>query len=414
MTDTAPALPSLLEGVRIIDTSSVLFGPYATQWLGDLGADVVKVEGLDGDNTRHIGPARHAGMGAVFFGANRNKRSIAVDMKHPEGRRIMLDLCADADVFVTNIRRLAVQRLGLGYAALAAHKPGLIYAHAVGYRQGGPYEDAPAFDDTIQAISGLAALQGTVSGEPTYVASAVADKVSGLTLALAIVAALRHRDRSGEGQYIEVPMFETVVAFNLVEHQYGRVFDPPTGPAVYPRVVSPHRRPYATTDGHVAVMPYTDAHWRKFFALIGQPELAQDSRFSGIGARTRHIDALYALVAVAMAGRSTRDWLLALGQAEVPAVAVQSTEDLFDDEHLRATDFFRAQQHPSEGAIVQVSPPVHFSRTPARLHRHAPRLGEHSQEILRGLGYAEDRIASLVAQGAVSLAPDEPDEPAGG
>lgn len=408
MTDTAPAMPSLLEGVTIIDTSSVLFGPYATQWLGDLGADVIKVEGLDGDNSRQVGPARHAGMGAVFLASNRNKRSIAVDLKHPEGRRIVVDLCAAADVFVTNIRRQAVQRLGLAYADLAAHNPGLIYANAVGYGQGGPHEDAPAFDDTIQAISGLAALQGTVSGEPTYVAGAVADKVSGLTLALAIVAALRHRDRSGQGQQIEVPMFETLVAFNLVEHQYGRVFDPPIGPSVYPRVVSPHRRPYATTDGHVAVMPYTDAHWRKFFALIGQPELAQDPRFSGLAARTRHIDALYALVAQAMAGRSTHHWLQALGQAEVPAVPVQSTEDLFDDVHLQATGFFQPQWHPSEGAIVQVSPPVRFSRTPATLHRHAPRLGEHSREILRGLGYADDRIASLAAQGAVSLASDEP------
>lgn len=392
---------SLLAGVRIVDTSSVLFGPYATQVLGDLGADVIKVESFAGDNTRHIGPARHEGMSAVFMGCNRNKRSIAVDLKHPEGRQIALDLSASADVFVTNIRRQAVERLGLGYADVAARNKAIVYCNAVGYSEGGPYENEPAFDDTIQAMSGLAALQGVNSGEPCFVTSAVADKISGLMLALAIVAALRHRDRSGEGQQVEVPMFETMVAFNLVEHLYGRVFDPPMGTAVYPRVVSRNRRPHRTTDGHIAVMPYTDDHWRKFFEVMGRPELATDHRFATIGARTRNIDELYSIVATAMGTRSLAEWLAQLRSVQVPAVSVKTTDELFDDPHLRATGFFEMHDHPTEGRIMSVGFPVRFSRTPVRTEHEAPRLGQHTKEILLSLGYSHEQIEALIRHGAI-------------
>ena len=403
MSISADAPPAgLLSGVRIVDTSSVLFGPYSTQLLGDLGADVIKVEALEGDSVRNIGTSRNPGMAPGFLNANRNKRSIAVDLKHPEGRRIVLDLCRESDIFVTNIRRKAVERLGLAYGDVAGVNRSIVYAKAVGFGEGGPYDGEPAFDDTIQAISGVAAFQSVAAGKPAYVANAIADKVSGLTLALSMVAALRHRDLTGQGQELEVPMFETLAAFTMIEHLYGRTYEPPLGEALYPRLVSQHRRPFATSDGLIAVMPHTDAHWASFFAVIGRPELAQDERFTKIDARTRNIETLYALMAEALTTRSTAQWLIDLRQAGVPAVRINSGNDLLQDPHLNAVGFFQHLEHPSEGTLLTMSPPVRYSRTPAAIRRLAPRLGEHSRDILQTvIGYDAARIEALVAGGVV-------------
>lgn len=404
-----PLPPGALDGVRVIDMSSVLFGPYCTQWLGDMGADVIKVEGLEGDSTRNTGPARHPGMAAVFLGNNRNKRSIAIDVKRPEGREVVRSLLASADVFVTNVRPKAVQRLGLDYASVREANPRLVYCKAVGYGQDGPYAAYPAFDDTIQAMSGSAALQAEFAGEPQYIGAAVADKASGVMLALAIVTALRHAERTGQGQEVEVPMFESMVSFNLVEHLYGSTFVPPLSGPRYPRVVSKYRRPYRTRDGYLAVVPYNDAQWTKFFSLIGKPGLMEEPRFSTMAERTRNIDALYELLAGEIAGRTSAEWLELLRQADIPAVPVKTLAELVeDDPHLKQTGFFRQVDHPTEGRIVQTSPPLRMPASPLGLRRHAPLLGEHTVEILREMGRSRTEIEALLASGALKAGSAQP------
>lgn len=392
-----------LAGIKVLDMTTVLFGPYATMLLGDMGAAVVKLETLEGDSTRSTGPGRNPGMAGVFMNVNRNKRSIAVDLKRAAGKAIALELMADTDVFVTNVRRKAVERLGLGYAEVASTNPGIIYCNAVGYGAGGPYEDYPAFDDTIQAISGLASFQGIYAEKPQLVASAMADKACGLMLALAIVAAIRHRDVSGRGQQVEVPMFETMVSFNLVEHLFGRVFEPPLGDAVYPRVVSKFRRPYRSRDGYLMVLPYNDGQWQRFFGLIGKPALAADERFVSMAARTRNIDALYELLDDAIGARSNKEWLEGLRALDIPVVPVKSGAELVDDEHLRAVGFWRHETHPSEGEILSMQPPIRMSASPLGVSRPAPRLGGDSADILRDLGYDEAAVAALVAGGVLRV-----------
>jgi crotonobetainyl-CoA:carnitine CoA-transferase CaiB-like acyl-CoA transferase len=390
-----------LAGIRVIDCTSILFGPYCTQLLGDMGADVIKVEGPEGDTIRDAGTGRSPGMSGVFVNTNRNKRSIVVDMKTAESKAIMADLLKTADVFVSNIRRKGLGRLGLDHESLRESHPRLIHCSATGYGRGGPYEDKPAFDDTIQAISGLASLQTAFCGEPRYVASAVADKISGLTLALAIVAAIRHRDVTGETQQVEVSMFETMVAFNMLEHLSGLAFDPPTGPAVYPRTVSPHRRPYRTADGYLAVMPYNDGHWQRFFKLIGQPKLASDPRFESMSSRTKNVDALYGMVADEMRKHSTAYWQQALLEQDIPVVPVKKPEELLTDEHLLARGFIQRVQHPTEGGMVTMASPMELSVSPLSVNRLAPNLGEHTEEILEGLGYGRARIDALIEGGSI-------------
>jgi crotonobetainyl-CoA:carnitine CoA-transferase CaiB-like acyl-CoA transferase len=403
--------PGALDGVRVVDMTTVLFGPYCTMWLGDMGADVIKVETLEGDSTRTTGPARHPGMAAVFLGTNRNKRSIALDAKRPEGREVLLSLIATANVFVTNVRPNAIRRLGLDYESVRASNPGLVYCKAVGYGQDGPYAAYPAFDDTIQAMSGSAALQAEFAGEPQYIGSAVADKASGVFLALATVAALRHAERTGQGQEVEMPMFEAMVSFNLVEHLYGSTYVPPLGEPRYPRVVSKFRRPYKTRDGYLAVVPYNDGQWTKFFDLIGRPELMREPRFSTMAERTRNIDALYELLADEIATRTSAQWLELLRRADIPAVPVKTLAELVsDDPHLKQTGFFREVEHPTEGRIVQPASPLRLPASPLGLRRHAPALGEHTVDILRELGRSPQEIERLLASGAFKAMQKEHDE----
>lgn len=390
-----------LSGLRVVDLTSVLFGPYCTQLLGDLGADVIKVESFEGDTIRYAGTARHDAMSGVFMNTNRNKRSLAIAIKTREGREILDRLLAQADVFVTNIRRKSLVRLRLDAASLAPVFPSLIHCSATGYGAGGKYEDEPAFDDTIQAMSGLASLQKAFCDEPRYVASAVADKISGLMLALGITAAIRHRDVTGVAQSVDVPMFETMVAFNMVEHLSGAVFDPSVGPMVYPRTISPHRRPYRTQDGYLAVMPYTDRHWSSFFKIIGQQQLADDSRFHSITARTENIDELYRLLADEIAKSSTEWWLENLKKHDIPVVKVLSPEDLLKDEHLLRTGFIRRDPHPTEGIVVGFDSPIRFSESPVQVRRLAPNLGQHSAEILQDLGYNQADIDAFSGTGVI-------------
>lgn len=372
-----------LKDVRVLDLTSVTMGPYATQILGDMGADVIKIEPQAGDVFRHISPCVHEGMGAAFLNLNRNKRSAVLDLKTEAGREALLALVKDADVLVFNVRPQSMQKLGLDYATLAAINPRLIYCGAYGFSERGPYAGRPAFDDIVQAMSGAAALQGHGSEDgPAYMNTILADKVAGLTIAYSVSMALFERERSGQGQAIEVPMFETVVSFLMTEHLAGQTFSPARGPAGYDRVLSEHRRPYRTKDGYIGLLPYTDAQWRRFFEVAGCAHYADDPRFDKTATRSRHIDTLYALVKEIVAQRGTDEWVDVFSAADLPVTRVLRPEELLDDEHLRATGFFRDDVHPTEGALKTISIPVTFSRTPGKVRRLAPNLGEHTEEVL--------------------------------
>lgn len=390
-----------LEGIRIVDLTSVVFGPYATRTMGEMGADIIKVESLEGDTLRGVEPARSPGMGANFLNINRNKRSLALDLKRDDARQALLDVAAGADVFVHSLRPKAIARLGLTYADVSAVNPGIVYCNAWGFGQGGPYADVPAYDDIIQAMSGIADLNAITGGEPAYASQVVADKTSSLMLMSAITAALLHRERSGEGQEIEVPMFETLVSYSLVEHLNGESFVPPASPVGYDRVLSPFRRPYATADGHVAVLPYTTKQWQAFFEAAGRPEMHDDPMVVDPAVRSRSIDKLYAMLAEIMPERTTEEWMAAFGKADIPAMPVTRLADLQQDPQLTQQDFFVEYDHPSEGRLRATTPPVRFAKTPAEtLRRHPPKLGEHSRQILLEAGLSDTDIDALIASGA--------------
>ena len=374
-----------LNGVRILDLSTVVLGPYASQILADYGADVIKIEAPEGDSTRRTGPSTEDGMGAIFLGVNRGKRSIVLDLKTPQGQEVLLKLVDTADVLMHSIRPQKLVQIGLDPVALRARNPRLVYVGLHGFAQDGPYGGMPAYDDIIQGMSGCAALMERQTGAPQYYPTIAADKTSGLVAAHAILAALFMRERTGEGSYVEVPMLESMVAFNLVEHFYGQHFEPPLAGPGYPRLLNRWRRPYRTTDGHVCAMPYTDAHWCRFFIEAGAPELVLDDRFTDISARTRNIEKLYELAAQFIAGRSTATWLEIFNRLEIPASRMNRLEDLPQDEHLSATGFFETLRDPMMGTLKFPGVPVKFDhvRPPVRM---APRLGEHTAELLAELG----------------------------
>jgi len=401
-----------LAGVRIVDLTTVLMGPYASQILGDYGADVIKVEAPGGDGVRGIGPARHPGMGSPFLNANRNKRSIVLDLKLAAGREVLLELAAGADVLLYNVRPQAMARLGLAYADVAAVNPGIVYAGVFGYGQSGPYAAKPAYDDLIQGATGFPALAVRAGGErPAYVPTPIADRFVGASAVGAIVAALFHRQKTGEGQSVEIPMFETMAQMVLSDHMYGHGFVPPLGDTGYPRLLSEDRRPYRTRDGHVCALVYTDRQWRAFFELIGRPEVMDsDPRFATLTQRTDHIHELYAMVAEVMTTRTTAEWIEALERIDIPVMPMHGIESLMDDPHLRAVGLLQAVDHPSEGRVMQLGVPSTWSRTQPGVRRPAPRIGEHGREILAALGYAPSEIEALAAAGATRLPADEADD----
>ena len=392
-----------LKGIKIIDASSILMVPYCTRLLADMGAEIIKVETLSGDNTRYIGPSINKGMAAVFLNINRNKKSISVDLKSADGRLIIYKLIKKSDVFVSNIRKASLEKLKLTHSDFIKINPKIITANAVGFSSKGPYAGLPAFDDTIQAISGMAAYQEIYSDQPSYTSGATADKVTGLMLGMSILSALFNREKNGEGTELEVPMMETMVDFTLVEHLYGYNFLPPKAPPVYPRQSSPNRKPYKTLDGYIAVLPYSDDQWLRFFSIIKKENILKDPKFCSLETRNQNIDELYKILSEELKKRNTSFWIKNLREQDIPATKVNFPKDLFKDEHLVRTNFFKVHDHPTEGKLLYPSFPIEFNEDETAESLHAPSLGENTQEILTDLGYSEFEIESFVSKGTIKI-----------
>lgn len=394
--------PGALDGVRVIDLTTVLMGPMATRMLADHGADVVRIEPLAPQSTRHSPPWRSPGMNGFTLNLQRNKRSIALDLKHPDGAAAAADVIAGADVFVSNMRRPALGRLGLDAATLRARNPGLIHCVANGYGSGGPYADRAAYDDVIQASSGAASLFERIDGEPRFAPMVLADKVSAMTITQAVLAALVHKLRTGEGQAIEVPMFETMVAFNLVEHHRGHVFDPPIGDIGYVRLLNRHRRPVRAADGWVCLLPYTDADWKHFFTEVDRPDLIDDERYRTHADRLANVADLYGFLAEVAPTRTVEEWLTFAAEVSIPAAPVLDLADMADDPQIQASNLLPLADHPTEGRYRMVNDSVRYERTPTTIRRHAPHLGQHTRELLVEAGWDDDRVDHLLASGAAA------------
>ena len=390
-----------LDGVRILDLTTVVMGPYATQILADFGADVIKVEPPEGDVMRHNAPMRSKGMGHIFMNANRNKRSVVLDLKREGAREACLAIAKNADVLVYNIRPQAMTRLKLGYDELRAVNPRILYVGAFGYSQRGPYAAKAAYDDLIQGAAGLPWLLKEAGAEtPRYVPATLADRSVGLHIVNAVCAALYRREKSGTGQRIDVPMFESLLQTVMGEHMGGYTYLPQMGAPGYARMLAKERRPYETKDGHVCVLVYNDKQWRAFFELIGRPELFADPRYATPEARSRDFEGANALVAGEMKKRSTAQWIEALERADIPVQRMNSLSDVVEDPHLAAIEYFREVEHPSEGRIRSMAVPSEWSESAPGYRRHAPRLGEHTREILREAGLQDGAIEQLIANGA--------------
>ena len=384
-----PAGP--LDGIRVIDLTAVVLGPLATQVLADFGADVVKIEPPEGDLMRANGVSLHPGMSSIYLALNRNKRSVVLDLKQAEDAAALRALIAEADVVVHNMRVPAIERLGFGYEAVAALNPKIVYCVATGFGQDGPWRDRPAFDDIIQASCGLVGLGSTGGEAPRYMPSLIADKVCGLALANAVMAALVHRERRGEGQYVEVPMLETMTSFVLAEHMGGLTFDGSAAPAGYARLLDGGRRPLPTADGWISLLPYTGRHWSAFFDAVGRQDVSRAYDLSSREQLNKNIHHLYACLADITPTRSSADWLALCERLDIPATEICQLDDLLRHPHLEAVGLFQPSMHPTEGAIRELRPATLFQKTPTRLRRHAPTLGEHTQDVLREAGIPTHR-----------------------
>ena len=391
-----------LQGVRVVDLTTVMLGPFCTQILGEMGAEIIKIETPEGDVNRWTGESRSPGMSTGQLIKGRNKRSIILDLKVKKVRKVFEKLIKTADVFVHNIRPKAAKRLAIDYETIAELNPSIIYASATGFGETGPFADKPAYDDLIQGASGIASLFGKVTGTPRYVPSVMADKTTGLFLSNYISMALFHRERTGEGQKLHVPMYESFAAFVVSEHMQGQTFVPPTGPAGYTRMLTSHRKPYETRDGFICVVPYTQKHWANFLALAGRADLIKDPRFSNQTERTKNIDTLYEIVSDSMKMRSTNDWIIALSDADIPAGPMNSPEDLFECPHLKAVEMFPEIEHPTEGRIRHIKVPAAFSKTPGGLYHHSEKLGASTNTVLNELGFSRTEISELENLGAIT------------
>jgi crotonobetainyl-CoA:carnitine CoA-transferase CaiB-like acyl-CoA transferase len=388
-----------LTGVRVLDLTSVIMGPFATHILADMGADVIKIESPEGDSLRHYEPQRHPGMAGNILNLHRNKRGIVLDLKREVCRHALDRLLETADVFVHNLRPRAIAGLGFTYERVREINPDIVYCGAYGFGAKGPYGDKPAYDDLIQAGSGIAALYGEVHGEPAYVPTVICDKLAGQAIAYAILGALLQRARGGGGQAIEVPMLETTIELALAEHMFGFAFLPPLSPPGFKRLMSRRRKPYRTRDGYACILPYSDRNWQDFYAFTGRTELCDDPRFKRLSDRVHNIGILYAMVEEEAAKRSTQEWVEFCDRVSIPCMPVLHLKDLPDDPHVKAVELFGEAEHPSEGRYRIVRSPVSFSTAPFRIRRHAPRLGEHTAEVLREAGLTQSEIDAAMRSG---------------
>jgi len=391
-----------LEGIRVIDLSSVVVGPMVSLMLADYGADVIKVEPPTGDIVRALaGRAVTPGMSPKFLHLNRNKRSLALDLKRPEAHRALMRLLKNADVLLWNVRPSAMARLKLSYDDVRAVNPKIIYCGIVGFGQGGRYRNKPAYDSIIQGAGGIAALNHRAMGEPRYVPIVMADKTTGLIATQMVLMALYHREKTGEGQAIEVPMFENITRFVLEEHMYHLTFDPPIGSAGDPRIFDPLARPAQTRDGWISVSANTDAQAFAVFDAIGRPELKTDPRFSSVAARFKHVPEYFAIRAEGLKQKTTAEWLAIFDETDVPAMQYHTLESLLDDEHLRDVGFFRKIEHPTEGRIVDMALPNRSTAGARTDFMPAPKVGQHSIEIMREAGLSDAEIAQMIADGVM-------------
>jgi crotonobetainyl-CoA:carnitine CoA-transferase CaiB-like acyl-CoA transferase len=398
-------MPGPLQGVRVLDLTTVVMGPYATQILADFGADVIKVEPPDGDVIRQAWPFRHPGMGAIFLNVNRNKRSIALDLKQPAALEACIALAKKADVLVYNIRPQAMARLGLSYEKIRCVNERIIYVGCFGYSQRGPYAAKAAYDDMIQGASGLPwLLQKQGAPEPRYAPMIVADRSVGQQVAGAVSAALYYREKSGKGQRVDVPMWEHLLQIVLSDHLGGYTFDPQQGEPGYARILTPDRRPYETKDGYVCALIYNDKQWKAFVDIIGKPEILSRAEFATQEARSKNYRTAYAMIAEEMKRRTTAFWLEALERGDIPVQRMNSLDDIVADPHLKAIGYLQTVEHPSEGRIKALAVPSEWSESKPEYRRHAPRLGEHTREVLREAGLSDQKIASLLETGAARAA----------
>jgi crotonobetainyl-CoA:carnitine CoA-transferase CaiB-like acyl-CoA transferase len=386
-----------LSGVRVIDLTAMVMGPYCTQIMADMGADVIKIEPPEGDNTRYISVGPTSGMSGVFVNVNRGKRSVVLDLRSETGRTTLRGLIARADVFIHSMRSKAIAKLGFSYEDVAAVNPAIVYTNCYGYSRRGPDKDLTAYDDTIQAECGLPAIQQMLTGEANYVGTIMADKVAGLTALYSTMMALFHRERTGEGQEVEVGMFETMASFMLVEHANGAMFNPPLGPAIYPRAVAPNRRPYRTSDGYISALIYNDKQWSAFVGAV-RPAWATDPQFATLELRARQIDRVYALIADTLKERTTQEWLQLFRGLDIPAAPLRTPEELFDNPHLNAVGFFETVDTP-RGPVRFPGVPTWFSRTPGHVAGAAPELGANTQAVLAELGLPAEAVKSVPGSG---------------
>jgi crotonobetainyl-CoA:carnitine CoA-transferase CaiB-like acyl-CoA transferase len=391
-----------LAGIRVLDLTTVQMGPWCTRIIADFGADVIKVEAPEGDSSRYTGVPRHRGMSGSFQHNARGKRSIALDLKQQAAQDAVLRLVPTVDAFASNIRPAALARLGLDYESVRKLNPSIVYLSMVGYGSAGRYAGRPAYDDLIQAAAGIPMLLQRSTGQPRFIPMAAIDRIVGSAAANALLAGLLAKARTGIGQQIEVPMFETIAQFVLSEHMQGQTFDPPTSPAGYPRTLSQHRRPYPTKDGYIAVLPYNDGQWRRFFEAVGKGHILQDDpRFADIASRTANIDALYQMIGEELQHRTTDEWLTLLERHDIPCMRPHTLESLLEDPHLADAGFFRWEDHPSDGRIRTMREPSTWSETKPPTGRLAPRLGQHTREILAEAGFDDAAIEGMIARQVV-------------
>jgi formyl-CoA transferase len=400
MSRSSPEAAGPLVGIRVLDITNVVLGPLATQILGDYGAEIIKVESPAGDLMRGGSFMRHPGMASVFLNLNRNKRSLCIDLRQPEGAAALRRVVPGCDVLVHNMRVEAIERLGFGYDAVAAMRPEIVYCAATGFGEDGPDAGKPAFDDVIQSASGLVAITGIGKDMPDFIPTLVADKTTGMALVNAVLAALLHRERTGVGQYVEVPMLETMTAWVMAEHLGGLAFDPP-GPPGYTRILGGGRKPSPTKDGYIGILPYSTERWVAFLEAVGRPDLAVLPLITDRETRTARSKEVYELLGTITATRTTAEWMELLTELDIPATPVYGLDDLIDHPQLAAVGLFQTMMHPTEGTVRYVRPPTKFAASPASVRRHAPSLGEHSVEVLREAGLNDDEIASLRARNIV-------------